>query len=212
MGPGVGAEVVLISLEGGKLRYAVRIHFPACNNVAEYEGLINGLQIAVELGATRLYVFGDSKLVVNQVMKDSNCESPLMDVYYQEVRKLDGKFRGLELHHIPQKDNSDADALAKMAAERKLVPNSIFANDLHTPSVREKPPTAEKFTPNSAEPTTTGPTPSQTPEGPHCLVADSAQSELSAPSGSDTDWRADLLAYILNDILPADRNEARQIA
>ena len=62
------------------------------NNTAEYEALINGLRITIELGATRLYVRGDSKLVVNQVMKESSCKSPLMAAYCQEVRKLEDKF------------------------------------------------------------------------------------------------------------------------
>ena len=133
MVPGAGAGVVVISLVGGKFRYAVRLYFPASNNVAEYEALINGLRIAIDIGATRLYVYGDSNLVVVQVMKDSNCESPLMDAYCQEVRKLEGKCRGLELHHIPRKESPDADALAKMAAERKTVPSGVFVNDLNTP-------------------------------------------------------------------------------
>ena len=68
-------------------------------------------------------------------MKDSNCESPLMDAYSKEVQKLEGKFQGLELHHVPRKDNSNADAIVKMAAERKLAPGGIFVNDLNTPSV-----------------------------------------------------------------------------
>ena len=42
------------------MRYMVRIHFPAFNNVAEYEALINGLRIAVELGIRWLDVRGDS--------------------------------------------------------------------------------------------------------------------------------------------------------
>ena len=100
MGPGVGAGVVLLSPEGGRFRYAIRIHFPASNNVAEYEALVNRLHIAIDLGATRLYVYGDSKLVADQVMKNANCKNSLMDAYCQEVRKLEGKFRGLELHHI----------------------------------------------------------------------------------------------------------------
>ena len=85
----------MISPEGGKYRYAVRLHFPASNNIAGYEALVNGLCIAIDLRATRLYVYDNSKLVVDQVMKDSNCESPLMDAYCKEVRKLEGKFRGL---------------------------------------------------------------------------------------------------------------------
>src|SRR6185312_15909407 len=144
MGPGAGAGVVLVSTEGGKFQYAVRLHFPASNNVAEYEALISGLRIAIDIGATRLYVCGDSKLVVDQVMKNSNYESPLMDAYCQEVRKLEGRFRGLELHHIPQKQNPDADALAKMAAEHKPVPSGVFVNDLNAPSARERLPATNK--------------------------------------------------------------------
>jgi ribonuclease HI len=125
MGPGAGAGVILVSPEGGKFQ-----HFHASNNVAEYEALISGLRIAINIGASRLYVYDDYKLVIDQVMKNSNCESPLMDAYYQEVRKLEGRFWGLELYHIPQKQNPDADALAKMAAERKLAPNGIFVNNL----------------------------------------------------------------------------------
>ena len=92
MAPRLGAGVVLISLDRSRLRYAICLHFLASNNAAEYEALINGLRITIELGATRLYVRGDSELVVDQVMKESSCKSPLMAAYYQEVRKLKDKF------------------------------------------------------------------------------------------------------------------------
>jgi ribonuclease HI len=101
MEPGARAGVVLISPEGSKLRYAIRLHFPSLNNVAKYEGLVNSLRIAIELGATQLYAYGDSKLVVDQVMKESNYESSLIDTYCQEVCKLEDKFHGMELHHVP---------------------------------------------------------------------------------------------------------------
>ena len=52
MAPGSGSGVVLISPNGSRLRYAIRLHFLASNNVVEYEALINGLRIAIELGAT----------------------------------------------------------------------------------------------------------------------------------------------------------------
>ena len=35
---------------GVRMRYAIRIHFLVSNNVAEYEALVNGLRIAIELG------------------------------------------------------------------------------------------------------------------------------------------------------------------
>ena len=52
MAPGLGAGVVLISPDGSRLCYAICLHFLASNNVAEYEALINGLRIAIELSAT----------------------------------------------------------------------------------------------------------------------------------------------------------------
>ena len=52
MAPGLGAGVVLISLDGSKLRYTICLHFLASNNNAAYEALINRLRIVIELGAT----------------------------------------------------------------------------------------------------------------------------------------------------------------
>ena len=92
MAPGSGAGVVLISLDGSRLRYTIRLHFSASNNAVEYEALINRLRIAIELGATRLYVCGDSELVIDQVMKESSCKSLLMAAYCHEVRKLKDRF------------------------------------------------------------------------------------------------------------------------
>ena len=43
-----------------RMRYMVRIHFSSSNNVAEYEALINGLRIAIELGIRWLNIRGDS--------------------------------------------------------------------------------------------------------------------------------------------------------
>jgi ribonuclease HI len=47
---GARAGLVFISLLGVRMRYMIRIHFSASNNVAEYEALVNGLHIASELG------------------------------------------------------------------------------------------------------------------------------------------------------------------
>ena len=63
------------------MTYLVRIHFPSSNNVAEYEALINGLRIAIELGIRWLDVQGDSQLVIDQVMKESSCHNAKMAAY-----------------------------------------------------------------------------------------------------------------------------------
>ena len=52
MAPSSGAGVVLIYPDGSRLCYAIRLHFLASNNATEYEALINGLCIAIELDST----------------------------------------------------------------------------------------------------------------------------------------------------------------
>jgi ribonuclease HI len=53
---GAGASIVLIPPEGDTLNYAIQIEFPATNNIAEYDGLITGLRLAMELGIRRLLI------------------------------------------------------------------------------------------------------------------------------------------------------------
>jgi ribonuclease HI len=73
---------VQISHKGDRLLYVIRLHFHKTNIVAEYEALINGLHIAIELGVQRLYIHGDSELVINQVMGESNCRDSRMAEYW----------------------------------------------------------------------------------------------------------------------------------
>jgi ribonuclease HI len=55
-----GVGLLFISPLGEHMRYVVRLHFPASNNMAEYEALLCDLRIAVETGIKRLEVRGDS--------------------------------------------------------------------------------------------------------------------------------------------------------
>lgn len=91
IGMGSRAGVVLISPVGDRLRYTVWLHFASFNNIAEYEALIHGLCIASDLGARCLYVWGDSKQVIDQVMKDVTCWDDKMTAYCDEACKLDEK-------------------------------------------------------------------------------------------------------------------------
>ena len=51
-------------------------------------------------------VYGDSDLVVNQVMKEWDIRIPATTGYCNAVRKLENKFEGLELHRIPPTQES----------------------------------------------------------------------------------------------------------
>jgi ribonuclease HI len=66
----VGAGILFISLTGEQQKYVLQLLFKATNNAAECEALIHGLRIAASLDIKRLLVYGDSKVVIQQVNKD----------------------------------------------------------------------------------------------------------------------------------------------
>jgi ribonuclease HI len=129
---GAGAGLLFISPLGKHVRYIICLHFLASNNMAEYEALVNGLRIAVELGVRRLDARGDSQLVIDQVMNNSHCRDRKMEAYCDEVRSLEDKFYGLELNHVARRYNETADELAKVASGR----TNVFSRDIHSPSVK----------------------------------------------------------------------------
>jgi hypothetical protein len=92
MKTGTSAGLLFVSPLGEHLRYAVRLHFPASNNMAEYEALLCGLKIAIETGIKRLDVRGDSQLVTDHIMKNASCHDDKMETYYKDVRALEDKF------------------------------------------------------------------------------------------------------------------------
>jgi ribonuclease HI len=136
MKTGAGAGLLFISPLRKHVRYVLRLHFPVSNNVAEYEALVNGLRIAVELGVRCLDARGDSQLVIDQVMKNSHCRDQKMEAYCDEVRRLEDKFYGLELNHVARRYNETADGLAKIASERTTVPLDVFSKDIYQPSIK----------------------------------------------------------------------------
>jgi ribonuclease HI len=172
------------------MEYLVRLHFPASNNAAEYEALINNLRIAVELGIKHLEIRGDSELVVDQVMKDKNYVDLKMAAYCQAVRDLEGKFHSLELHHVLRDYNKATDVLAKTASTHSPVPHGVFVSDQHAPSVRiesEKPPEESE---------------------PEVMAID----QQPVMNLEDPDWWFPILEWLVEGKLPSDQTEARRIA
>jgi ribonuclease HI len=191
MKTGASASLLFISPIGKHLRYVLRLHFPASNNVAEYEALVNGLCIAIELGVRRLDACGDSQLVIDQVMKNSDCRDRKMEAYCDEVRRLEDKLYGLELNHIARRYNETADELAKIASERTTVPPDIFSRDIHQPSVK----TDDTLEPEEAS----------AAEGEALRIEGERNGVMP-----NQDWQTPYLQYLHRGELPLDKAEARR--
>ena len=59
-----------------------------------------------------------------------------MDAYVEEIRKLEKKFSGFEIHHVDRDNNVGADVLSKLGSTRAAVPPGVFVHELHHPSVK----------------------------------------------------------------------------
>lgn len=73
---GAGAGIVIITLEGIRVKHSFRLGFKAFNNEAEYEALLAGLRVVLDLGAWEVKVYLDSRLVVNQVEGSIEAKDP----------------------------------------------------------------------------------------------------------------------------------------
>src|SRR6185312_5082265 len=133
---GGGAGVLFISPKGKQLKYVFQILFKVSKNKAEYEALLHGLRLAVSLGIKRLLIYGDSLLVVQQVNKEWDINKDTMDAYVEEIRKLENKFSGLEIHYVDRDNNVEANVLSKLGSTRAAVPPGVFVHKLHHPSVK----------------------------------------------------------------------------
>ncbi|XP_073119596.1 uncharacterized protein [Henckelia pumila] len=113
---GAGAGVIFVTSDGEVLPYSFTLTQNCSNNVAEYQALILGLKMAVDIKQLHLQVYGDSALVINQLLGSYEVRKPELLPYHNYARKLMGWLGDVEIEHVPRKDNKQADALAKLAS------------------------------------------------------------------------------------------------
>ena len=89
----------------------------ATNNVAEYRGLIAGLEEARRLGADEVAVSMDSKLVVEQMSGRWKVKNAGLAELHQQARALASTFRSVSYSWIPREQNKIADRLANEAMD-----------------------------------------------------------------------------------------------
>ena len=86
------------------------------NNVAEYNALLIGLQLAHKMGVHYLEVYGDSKLIVNQVKEEYEVRHKDLVPYYHTIIKMANLFYGFYISHVSRSQNTRANTLAALAA------------------------------------------------------------------------------------------------
>ncbi|MEW6724890.1 MAG: ribonuclease HI family protein [Bacillota bacterium] len=95
----------------------------ATNNVAEYRGLLAGLEKAAALGAEEVILYADSELIIRQLLGQYQVKSEGLRPLYDEARALIARFAKFKPIHIAREANTRADSLANRAIERALAEN-----------------------------------------------------------------------------------------
>ncbi|XP_050211611.1 uncharacterized protein LOC126661789 [Mercurialis annua] len=110
---GAGAGIVIVLPSGARFTMSCSLNIRCTNNQDEYEALVFGLEILMELGATPIQVWGDSMLVIKQVAGEYKCESELLIHYCNKAKYLIGGFSDTWLEYKGRSDNMEANDLAQ---------------------------------------------------------------------------------------------------
>lgn len=134
---GAGACIVLTGPDDFTCEYALRFGFPTINNGAEYEAVVLGMKLALQLGASRLLVYSDSQLVVGQIQSGMDVNEEHLRKYLSVVERPKGRFEKFQIEKIPREDNIQADALSKLASAAKSESKLVFVEVLDAPSYEQ---------------------------------------------------------------------------
>ncbi|XP_021722675.1 uncharacterized protein LOC110690154 [Chenopodium quinoa] len=113
---GSGAGIVITAPNGEVFEYALKFKFKATNNEAEYEAAITGIQLSIAAEAKRLVLKTDSQLVSSQFRGEYEARELAMIKYLEKINELTAQLQYFEVQLVPRAQNSQADALARLAS------------------------------------------------------------------------------------------------
>ncbi|XP_025684690.1 uncharacterized protein [Arachis hypogaea] len=135
---GSGAGILL--KEGDKVvaEQSLQFRFNASNNQAEYEALLAGLKLALQLQIPQITAYCDSSLVVHQIKGEFQVKDPLLEKYWLITKDLISKFKEFDIIHVNREQNTRADVLSKLATTRQAENTSELSQlTLNKPSFEQ---------------------------------------------------------------------------
>ncbi len=118
--PGPGAGSYIIKDSAGKSVEGKAVFLAqATNNVAEYTGLVRGLQACLARGVKRLEIVSDSELMVRQINGQYKVKSDNLRDLFADAMELLMQFQSWQMRHVLRAQNADADQLANDAVDAR---------------------------------------------------------------------------------------------
>jgi dinuclear metal center YbgI/SA1388 family protein len=112
---GIGA--ILLTASGDVVEELGDFIGKATNNVAEYQALLAGLELALDRGIERLDVFLDSELVVRQVNGQYKVKDAGLKPLHAQACQLLSRFHEIDVRHVRREQNAEADRLVNEAID-----------------------------------------------------------------------------------------------
>jgi ribonuclease HI len=112
---GQGVRCLVVSPQGMEYKASIRLEFWCTNNQANYKTLLNGLEILLDLGVNPTDIFGDSKLVVQQMKGGMQCMDGTLNEYRERCLEMMGHMKEVHISHVSRKENAIANMLAHQA-------------------------------------------------------------------------------------------------
>ena len=85
-------------------------------NQAKYEAILKGLQLLQEVKADAIEIFGDSQLIINQLIGLYDYKDDILRDYYEKCQDLIAEFPMVTIKHIPRAQNQEANRPAQSAS------------------------------------------------------------------------------------------------
>ena len=121
--PGPAAAAAVVSTAEGKVLDEAAITLGrATNNVAEYRGLLLGLERAAALGASEVDVVNDSELIAKQVDGSYRVKNADLQPLHRQARQALAGFERWSIRSVPRAQNAAADALVNRALDGEAIP------------------------------------------------------------------------------------------
>jgi hypothetical protein len=151
------------------------------------------MKMAKACGATRLKIFGDSNLVVQQVMNRCDTINDNIMAYKNLYHYLKGTFDGCEVLHVSRNNNEEADNLANIGSQCLPIPSGVFWEEIIKRLIKNIKSLATTTGSGAGEKTDRS-----TPEPEKVMMIEET-------------WMQPYLAYMINKKLPEDVVEAKRI-
>ncbi|KAG9442418.1 hypothetical protein H6P81_018272 [Aristolochia fimbriata] len=117
---GAGARVLFILPKKDLLPYSFMLTQTCLNNEAEYQAILLGLGMAVEMKLPQLHIYGNSALVIKQLSGKFEVKKPELEPFWRQAGELLALIPEASLHFVPHSENGPADALAGIVARLAL--------------------------------------------------------------------------------------------